>query len=505
MTERSEVIIRQSRPGQGGSPRSGDPDLTHFDSASALAARLRRRELSSRELVDLYLDRIERLNPVVNAVVTLDAERARVEAAAADEAAARGEDLGPLHGLPVTIKDSIETASLRTTCGAPELAGHVPQRDATAVARLRAAGAVVLGKTNTPAWAADAQTDNPVFGRTSNPWDLTRSPGGSSGGPAAAVAAGLTGLDLGSDLGGSIRMPAGYCGVYGLRPSFGVVPQRGHLPPPPGVRTEIDMAVLGPLARGADDLALALDVLAGPDEPHAAGWRLDLPAPRADTLAGYRIAAWLDDAAHPVDTAVLDVLFGVVTELRRDGVKVDDHPGPVDLAESARLFQRLVQPFLGTMMDDAAFADLTALAATDASTPRARWARHVTAPVREWAFTHERRLEVTAAWARMFRDVDVLLCPVTPTTANSHDATPDPDERRITVNGATVPYWEQVRWVQALSITHLPVATVPVGLSAGGLPVGVQVVGPFLGDRTVVDVARRLADVVGGYRPPPGF
>lgn len=479
--------------------------MTAQDSATALAGRLRRRELSSRELVELYLDRIERLNPAVNAVVTLDADRARAEAAAADQAAARGEDLGPLHGLPVTVKDCIETASLRTTCGTPDLADHVPGRDATAVARLRAAGAVVLGKTNTPPWAGDAQTDNPVFGRTSNPWDRARSPGGSSGGAAAAVAAGLTGLDLGSDLGGSIRMPAGYCGVFGLRPSFGVVPTRGHLPPPPGARTELDMGVLGPLARSADDLALALDVLAGPDEPHAAGWRLDLPPPRATALADYRIAAWLDDPACPVDAAVTAVLTSAVDALRRDGVKVHEHAGPVDLAESARLFQRLVQPFMGTMLDDAAFAELTAAAAGDGGTPHARWARHVTAPVRAWAFAHERRLAVTADWARFFRDHDVLLCPVTPTTAIEHDATPDPDERRIVVNGVPVPYWEQVRWTQAVSIAHLPVATVPVGLSAGGLPVGVQVIGPFLGDRTVIDVARRLAAMLGGYRPPPGF
>jgi amidase len=479
--------------------------MTAQESASVLAERLRRRELGSRELVDLYLDRIDRLNPGLNAVVTLDAERARAEAAAADQAAARGEDLGPLHGLPVTVKDSIETASLRTTCGTPELAGYVPERDATAVARLRAAGAVVLGKTNTPAWASDAQTDNPVFGRTNNPWHPARSPGGSSGGPAAAVAAGLTGLDLGSDLGGSIRMPAGYCGVYGLRPSFGIVPSRGHLPPAPGVRTEIDMGVLGPLARGADDLALVLDVIAGPDEPHAAGWRLDLPPPRADTLSGYRIAAWLDDPGCPVDSAVAAVLAAAVDALRRDGVKVDDHTGPVELAGSARLFQRLVQPFLGVMSDDASFAELTALASGPDDTPRARWARHVTAPVRTWAFAHEERLGVMAEWARFFRDHDVLLCPVTPTTALEHDPTPDPDERRITVNGVRVPYWDQVRWVQAISIAHLPVATVPAGLSVAGLPVGIQVVGPFLGDRTVVDVAGRLSQVLGGYRPPAGY
>jgi amidase len=392
---------------------------------------------------------------------------------------------------------------MRTTCGAPELSGHVPERDATAVARLRAAGAIVFGKTNTPAWASEAQTYNAVFGTTNNPWDPARSPGGSSGGPAAAVAAGQTGLDLGSDLGGSIRMPAGYCGVYGLRPSHGLVPVRGHLPPPPGARGEIDMGVLGPLARGADDLTLALDVLAGPDDARAIAWRLRLPAPRADRLTGYRVAAWLDDPSCPVDAAVLDVLREAVAALRADGVKVDEYAGPVELRESASLFQRLAQPFTGMGLDQGEFDELAALARSDSETPRARWARHVCAPVRDWGFAHERRLALAAMWARMFREYDVLLCPVTPTTAIPHDQTPDPDARRITVNGTPAPYWDQVRWVQAISIAYLPVAAVPVGLSDTGLPVGLQVVGPHLEDRTVVDFAVRMAAVTGGFRPPP--
>ncbi|WP_433303541.1 amidase [Actinoplanes sp. CA-030573] len=473
------------------------------ETASRLAARLRRREIAARELLEEYLSRIDRDGPRLNAVVTVDAERARQEAAAADEAAARGEILGPLHGLPITIKDSIETASMRTTCGVPELAGHVPERDATAVARLRAAGAIVVGKTNTPAWAGDAQTYNEVFGTTNNPWDPARSPGGSSGGPAAAVAAGHSALDLGSDLGGSIRMPAGYCGIHGLRPSFGLVPTRGHLPPPPGARQEIDMGVAGPLARGAEDLELALDVLAGPDEQRAVAWRLSLPAARADRLSGYRVAAWLDDAYCPIDGAVLEVLRETVAALRADGVKVDDHTGPVELRESADLFQRLVQPFAGMGLDRREFEELTVLAGSGADTPRARWARHVTAPARDWGFAHERRLALTAAWARMFRDYDVLLCPVTPTTALRHDHGPDPDARRIVVNGDPAPYWSQVRWVQAISLAGLPVVAAPVGLSAAGLPVGIQVVGPYLEDRTVIDFAVRLAAVTGGYRPPP--
>jgi amidase len=473
--------------------------------ATDLIAALRQRAIGSRELLEVYLDRIERLDPRLGAVVTLDADRARSEAALADEATARGADLGPLHGLPVTVKDSIETAGLRTTCGAEELAAYVPERDAIAVGRLRAAGAVVFAKTNTPTWASDAQTYNPIFGTTNNPWDVTRSPGGSSGGPAAAVAAGLTGLDLGSDLGGSIRMPAGYCGVYGLRPSGGLVPTRGHLPPPPGARTELDLGVLGPLARGAPDLGLALDVLAGPDEARAVAWRLRLPEPRRDSLADYRVAVWLDDPYCPVDGAVADVLTGVVEALRMERIKVDEVPAPVALRESARLFQRLVQPIAGAGLDQAEYDELASVAASDLDTPRARWARDVTQPVRHWARAHERRLALVDEWARCFRTYDVVLCPVTPTTAIPHDPTPDTDARRITVNGAPVPYWHQVRWTQAISTVYLPVAAVPVGLSAAGLPVGVQVVGPYLEDRTVVDFACRLAEVIGGYQVPVGM
>ena len=475
--------------------------MTAFASATTLTARLRRRELGSRELLEEYLDRVERLDPGLGAVVTLDTDRARAEAAAADEAAARGEPLGPLHGLPVTVKDSIETASLRTTAGAPELVDHVPDRDATAVARLRAAGAIVFGKTNTPAWAGEAQTYNAVAGTTNNPWDRTRSPGGSSGGPAAAVAAGLTGLDIGSDLGGSIRMPAGYCGVYGLRPSYGLVPTRGHLPPPPGVRSEIDMGVLGPLARGADDLALALDALAGPDEVRGVAWRLALPPPRPVR----RAAVWLDDPGCPVDTAVADVLAAAADALRATGVVVDERAGPGGVEGPWRLFQQLVQPAFAAGVDRARYDELVALAASGADTPHVRWARHVTQSARDLMLAQERRLGLMAEWAGFFQEYDVLLCPVTPTTAIPHDHSPDPDARRITVNGRRVPYWHQVRWTQAISAVALPVVTAPVGLARDGLPVGMQIVGPHLEDRTPIAFARRLAGVVGGYQAPPAF
>ena len=253
-------------------------DSTATRSAVQLAAGLRAREFSSRELLELYLDRIDRLDGDVHAVVTLDADRARAAADAADDAIARGATPGALHGLPVTIKDAIETAGIRSTGGARELIDHVPTTDAPAVARLKAAGAIVFGKTNLPRWSGDFQTFNDIFGVTNNPWALDRTVGGSSGGAAAAVASGFTSFELGTDIGGSVRIPAHCCGVYSLKPSFGVIPQRGYLDHVGGGTTDADINVFGPITRSAVDLDLLLEVLAGPEPERAPAWRLDLPA-----------------------------------------------------------------------------------------------------------------------------------------------------------------------------------------------------------------------------------
>ncbi len=296
--------------------------------ASELTNLIRKREISSRELLDRYISRIEEFNPKLNAIVTLDTDRARKHADEADQALARGDSWGPLHGLPITVKDLFETAGIRTTCGAPMASGYIPTTDAVSVARLKAAGAVLIGKTNTPLFGLDAQSYNEVFGTTNNPWDLARSPGGSSGGSAAAIAAGLTALELGSDLGGSIRSPAHCCGVYGLKPTYGIVSFRGHIPPAPGTLGEIDIAVVGPIARAADDLDLALSVLAGPSDEEKIAWRLELPTPRRNSLREYRVAAWLDDPEYPVDSEVRARLESTVDSLRRAGVKVDDCARP---------------------------------------------------------------------------------------------------------------------------------------------------------------------------------
>jgi len=298
--------------------------------ARRLAAAIASKQLASRELLQTFLDRIERFNPALNAVVTLDAERAMQAASAADQAVAQGRALGPLHGLPVTIKDAIEVAGLRSTGGAAELSGHVPQTDAVAVSRLRAAGAIVFGKTNVPRWSSDIQTYNELFGTTSNPWDPARTPGGSSGGAATAVAAGLTSFELGTDIADSVRIPAHFCGVFGLKPSFGVIPQRGYLDHVGGGTTDADINVFGPIARHADDLDLLLGVLAGPEPERETAWRLELPPPRRTTLKGMRIGLWLEDPGCPMDREVLALLRAAADLLADAGARIEEAHPPVE-------------------------------------------------------------------------------------------------------------------------------------------------------------------------------
>lgn len=476
-----------------------------FDSASELAAALRRRAIGCVDLLDLYLERVARWNPELRAVVALAADAARMRAREADAALARGEVWGPLHGLPITIKDSIEVAGMPCTSGAPPLAAHVPAATAPAARRLIEAGAVVFGKTNLPLYAGDLQTYNDVHGTTNHPWDLASSPGGSSGGAAAALAAGLCALELGSDIGGSIRNPAHYCGVYGHKPSHGIVPLRGHIPGPPGTRREDDLGVIGPMARSPQDLAL--DLLAGPDEAAARAWRLALPPARHRRLADHRVAVWLDDPLCPVDAEVGDVLQGAVDALARAGVSIDAKVRPVDARESRAVYLELLYGVLG------AGFPAPLLAAFDARLPQidpaddslaAHMVRGTAQRHRDWLALHERRLALCARWAEFFRDHDALLAPVMPTVAIPHDHS-ELASRSVIVNGAPFPYFEQIFWAGLASVAWLPATAVPVGLARSGLPVGLQLVGPFLEDRTPLAIAAELAELVGGFRPPPRF
>src|SRR5215472_6327215 len=309
-----------------------------FRSAAALAAAIHRRELGSRELLEHYLARVDRHNAALNAIIVTDLERARRRADEADAALARGENWGPLHGLPMTVKESFDVIGMPTTWGLPELEGNLPPANALAVDRLLGAGAVIFGKTNVPVMLADSQSYNPVYGTTNNPWNRSLTPGGSSGGASAALAAGLTGLEIG----GSIRNPAHYCGVYGHKPTYGIAPPRGQSLP--GNVAASDISVNGPLGRSAEDLAAVLEIIAGPDPIEAAGWRLTLAPPRGHALADYRVAIMLDDPNCEVDREIQDILQNLADFLARERVRVSDRARPdIDMAHAHAVYIQLLR------------------------------------------------------------------------------------------------------------------------------------------------------------------
>ncbi|NSC25478.1 amidase [Streptomyces albus subsp. chlorinus] len=480
-------------------------DLAHR-SAREHAAAIAGKEISSLELLDHYLHRGEQFDAQVNAIVVRDVEGARAAAREADRALFRGEPLGPLHGVPVTVKDSLEVAGMRTTGGSTRWGYHVSTRDAESVARLRAAGAIVFGKSNLPADARDWQTYNDIYGTTNNPWDLARGPGGSSGGSAAALAAGLTGLELGADSAGSIRVPAHFCGVYGLRTSYGIVPGLGSVSGhAPGTLTEFDMAVLGPLGRHADDLGLGLDVLAGAPLDLAPAWRLELPPARASSLREFRVAAWLDDPCCPVDSEVVAVMRRALDAVRDEGATVIEREGPVGLAETMELYRPLLLAQGGLIEPEESYARLVERAVSEGA--GGGIASGLTVSFRDWHALDERRQHSRRRWAEFFREVDVLVCPAAPVSAFPHDQRTDPGRtiRTLRINGADRPYGDLLPWTAPSSLNYLPAAVAPIGLTGGGLPVGIQVIAPYLHDRTAVRFVQCLAEVIGGFQPPPGY
>jgi amidase len=456
---------------------STDPTLwTTTEQVTAI----RRGELGSVELLDAQLARIERLGPVINAVCTLAVDQARDRAIAADEATAHGHSWGPLHGVSITVKDAIATAGIRSTGGSPQLLDNVPQHDAEAVGALKRAGAIVFGKTNLPLWSGDYQAFNEMFGTTNNPWDLTRVPGGSSGGAAAAVACGMSSFEVGTDIGGSVRVPAAFCGVFGHKPSFGVVPTLGYLDEPRGGSTESDVNVFGPIARSADDLAMLLDVLAGPTADRSAGWRLELPKADITDLRSLRVATWFDEPSIPIDEAMRTVLETVADHLVAAGVSVDRAVRPqIDFTEAWRKGGRLIGAAVG--VND----------------------RNQSVSHTDWLFADRDRAGRRQRWAAFFEDVDVLLCPVTLVPAFPHDHSGTWETREMLVNGETVPYNLLEAWPALIGSVYLPSTSTPVGRTVGGLPVGVQVVSPFLHDHRSIAVSRLVSNLVGGYAAPP--
>ncbi|WP_339832344.1 amidase [uncultured Parvibaculum sp.] len=481
----------------------------HFRSASDLSRMIRRREIGSAELTDHFIAWIEKHDPKINAVVARDFDGARKAAKAADAALARGELQGPLHGLPFTIKDAYEVAGLTSTGGNPVWKDHVPARSATAIERLQRAGAIVFGKTNVPYLSGDLQSFNEIYGTTNNPYALDCGPGGSSGGSAAALAAGFTAAEFGSDIGGSIRTPAHLCGVFGHKPSYGIVPKRGHLGPAPGNLHESDLSVAGPLARSAEDLGLLLDIAAGPGWADAAGWKLDLPPARAARPRDLRVAVWIEDSFCDIDRESAALLTDAARALEAAGAHLDWQARPdFTLAEITETYLVLLHSQTGAGMPDsvrARWAEIRRNAAPDDRSHQVLQAIGGTMNVAEQLVWKERQAQLRRKWQDFFKSYDVVLAPVLMRPAFEHDHQSNWHKRVLDVNGIQRHYMDVLIWAGPAVVSYLPASVAPVGLTSEGKPVGIQIIGPHLEDRTTIAVAGMFEEILGGFKPPKGW
>jgi amidase len=474
-----------------------------FLPATRLAELTRRREIGCLELLDHYIARVERLDPRLNAVVVRDFERARARARRLDQATDRS---APLFGVPMTVKESFNVAGLPTSWGVTALKDSIAAENALAIDRLLQAGVVLFGKTNVPVLLADWQSYNPIYGTTNNPWDVARSPGGSSGGGAAALAAGLCGLEIGSDIGSSIRNPAHYCGLFGHKPSWGICPPLGHSLA--GAVAQSDISVIGPLARAAGDLTAALDAIAGAESIER-GWKLELPPPRLAGLKGLRVAIMTDHALSEVDQSITSGLHALAAFLRTGGATVSLEARPdFDLAHGHRLFIEMLRATTSARTDAAAMArwrDEAARLGPDDPSYYAMMARGISMSHRDFLIANETRQKMRRSWAAFFQDWDLFLCPPAASPAQPHDQAGERWERTITVNGHAVPTTDQMFWAGISGHYLLPATVAPLAASPAGLPVGVQIVGPQYGDRATLAFAAILERDWRGFAAPPGW
>jgi amidase len=483
------------------------PDLTYATAIELIAA-MGRREVSSVELTQAAIERIERYDEKLNAVCVRDFDRALMAARDADAARARGETK-PLLGIPMTVKESFNIAGLPTTWGIPPFRDFVAEKDAVAVARVKSAGAVILGKTNVPLALGDLQTYNALYGTTNNPWDVRLTPGGSSGGSAASLAAGYGALSIGSDIAGSLRVPAHFCGVYAHKPTFGLLPGRGHTPPAsPPLPYERDLAVIGPMARGARDLSLLLDLLAVPDDiTLGRAYRLALPAARHEKLADYRVLVLDTHPSIPTASSVRAAINELADNIARAGANVErTSPLLPDQADAARLYMRLLLSSLSASLPAEAYETMrTAAAKLDAGdfSLAAERTRGAAMSHRDWLLADSARAQLRQRWRDLFSEFDVVLCPVTPTPAFPHDHSPDQWHRSIMIDGASYDYGDQLVWAGMATAPGLPSTAVPVAHSNEGLPIGVQILGPMYEDRTPLRFAEILEQEFGRFEPPP--
>lgn len=475
-------------------------DLLDQDATAQLAA-LATKRVSAVELLKAALARHAETHGQLNAVINADPERALERAFGIDDARARGDPLGPLAGLPMTVKDTFDVAGMAASSGLADYRRRMTG-DATAVAHARAAGAVIWGKTNVPVLAADWQSTNPLYGPTNNPWDVRRTPGGSSGGAAAALAARVTALEIGSDIGGSLRVPAGFCGVFSHKPTWGLVSQYGHVPPVPGSRTERDLNVVGPMARSARDLRLLLSVLEnGP---------LAAKAPPAD-LNQARIGVWLDEALCPLDPEVRAVIDNLAVELQSAGAEVEIIPSPTDMRALLFSYQTLLGGVLGEDMPEKVLRGME-LMRPFAKRALARGADPLSTAAMAMAYTarHREWMAADAVRARLRHDIGAqfdrwhaILAPITPVPAFPHDKRPFARRTLTTSDGKTIPYASMLSWISLATALHLPATVIPAGRTPGGLPVGAQLIGPLGGDSKLLALAQAIDENVRGFVAPP--
>ncbi|SEO80496.1 amidase [Amycolatopsis saalfeldensis] len=483
---------------------SGLEFATLREQVAALGAR----SVSAAELLELSIARIEELDEKVNAVVVRDFDRARAAAKQADAALARGER-APLLGVPVAVKESINVAGLPTTWGIPEAEGWEPAEDAVLVTRVKDAGGVVVGKTNVPHLLHDWQSYNDIYGTTSNPWDLARSPGGSSGGSAAALAAGYVSLALGSDIGGSLRVPAHFCGVFAHKPSLPLLPGRGSVPPRvPALPAPPDLAVVGAMTRSAADLTLATLLLAGPDEVEAIAYQLTLPPSRGAGLGDFRVLLVDSHPLVPTAAVISEGFDRIAQGLEKAGATVARHSELLpDLELTAKTYLTLLASRFGVDMPPEAH-EAAAAAVADlppgTDTVQAIMTRGIVASHADWVRADRVRVGLADQWRRLFREFDVVLCPSSPTPAFPHDHA-DRYARALEIDGTAYPYDSHLLWPSVATLTGLPATAVPIGRSPEGLPFGMQIVGPYLEDRTTLRFAELVEQEFGGFTPPPGF
>ena len=495
------ALPRNPRAGQ-----TGSSDLAYRNAADLVKA-LAAKQISSVELTDFAIARIEALDKPINAVVVRDFERARSAARAADEALARGE-IRALLGLPITVKEAFNVAGLATTWGNPKFKDWQPGFDALAVKRLKAAGAVVLGKTNVPLMLEDWQSYNEIYGTTNNPWDLARTPGGSSGGSAAALAAGFVALELGSDIGGSLRCPAHFCGVFAHKPSLDLVPLHGAGPPHvPDVPIRTGLAVAGPMARSAADLALELDVIAGPDETvEGIGYKLALPPARHQDLKSFRVLVVDSHPLCPTAASVQAALDHLADHLGQIGaVVVRTSPLLPDLGELARRHVELIAAFRSADFPSEIYQrveDAAKGVPADASWFVSARMHGLVISHRDWILANRSLGRPRQQARELFKSFDVVLCPPMPTPAFPHDHSAN-RQRHLDIDGTQVPYGHQIVWASMATVLGLPATVAPIGHSEGGLPIGVQIIGPYLEDRTPIEFAGLIERELGGFVRPP--